>query len=355
MPDLSPLTELHDEWGARWSAAPDGMRVVRDYGDPAAERKAVTGGCGLFELTHLDYLFLFGADRQRFLHGLTTCDIKSLEPGEGVYGFFTDSKGKVLADVVVLAFERQLRLGLPHGKAPSLLQHLEKYIITDRVQIESRVGALAISLLGPAARSLLEEWLGTGLPGKAWGQAVLALEGIPLTVMHNGRAWCGGFTVWLPLEHAEELIRSLVDRRGEVMPVGWNAFDSLRLEQGVPRFGVDFGPDCFPQETGLEEEAVRYEKGCYLGQEIVARIHYRGQANRVMTRVGIEAGEMPAVGAPLSESGREAGRLGTVVATDPGDDTFRAFALIHRRASEPGTSLSLLDGRTATVIDALSR
>lgn len=352
------MAELEDGWGARWGLSFEGWKVVRDYGNPGAERQALANGCGIFMGSRHDRLDLAGADRQRFLHGLTTCDVKALAPGRGAYGFFTDSKGKVMADVLVLALTDRLRLELLPDSSSFIQEHMQKYIIADRVEMERRDEELAVSILGPNSESFLKQRLGLSLPQEAWGHASLTLDVCPVAVIRNGHPWCTGFTVWMPRLQAVDLVRKLVGDGASAVPVGWDAVDALRVERGVPRFGPDFGVDCFPQETGLENEAVSYEKGCYLGQEIVARIHYRGQANRVMTRVSIEGGEMPAIGTPVSEGGREAGRLGTVVsASEPGGPGFgglRAFALIQRRASEPGTSLSLPDGRTATVIDALS-
>jgi folate-binding protein YgfZ len=118
----------------------------------------------------------------------------------------------------------------------------------------------------------------------------------------------------------------------------------------VPRFGPDFGPDHLPQETGLEARAVSYEKGCYLGQEIVARIHYRGGVNKALRGLDLGAAPPPAAGAGVLHDGRPAGRLGTAVASPVLGRTV-ALAILHQRAGEAGTVVEVVGGGPATVRD----
>ena len=140
----------------------------------------------------------------------------------------------------------------------------------------------------------------------------------------------------------------MIDRLVEegARQVSLEALEILRAEAGIPRFGQDFGPDNFPQETGIEE-AVSYTKGCYLGQEVVARIHYRGGVQKLLRGLVFEQGE-PRVDAALLHDGREAGRATTVVRSPALDRTI-GLAILHRRAAEPGTRLEVEGGGTAEV------
>ncbi|HKI85811.1 MAG TPA: hypothetical protein VKA53_03600, partial [Thermoanaerobaculia bacterium] len=321
----SPVSTILEEWGARWTGPVNGSRSLADFGDPGAEARALRETCGIFTSTGQGHLVLDGPDRQRFLHGLMTCEVKALAPGEGAYGFFSDSKGKVLADGVVLAYEKRLEIALPSEEAEPIREHVKKYIIADRVEVENGQERIAVSVFGPKGAEILATRFGEPLPVDPWRHRSYPVDAETVTLLKNGQARCEGYTLWIPKSLAVGLLRELRGLSASLVPVGDRAVDAMRVDLGVPRFGPDFGGDCFPQETGLEDEAVSYEKGCYLGQEIVARIHYRGQSPRVMARVAIEAGDAPAVGTALSAGGREAGRLGTVVPTSgPGEDGFRA-------------------------------
>ena len=130
--------------------------------------------------------------------------------------------------------------------------------------------------------------------------------------------------------------------------MGSEALEILRVEAGIPRFGRDFGPDNFPQETGADE-AVSYTKGCYLGQEVVARIHYRGGVQKTLRGLVFE-GTAPAPGTPLLFEGREVGTVTTVVESIALGRPA-GLAILHRRGAEPGTRLDLPEGSTAEVRD----
>jgi folate-binding protein YgfZ len=132
------------------------------------------------------------------------------------------------------------------------------------------------------------------------------------------------------------------------------ALEQLRVEAGVPAFGADFDEQHFPQETGLESQAVSYTKGCYLGQEIVARIHYRGKANHALRQLRFDAGPPPPGGTPpggtrLLFDGQEVGRVGSAVAPLDGGAPV-GLAVLHRKGGEPGTRLEVEGFGTAEVL-----
>jgi folate-binding protein YgfZ len=134
--------------------------------------------------------------------------------------------------------------------------------------------------------------------------------------------------------------------------VGIAALEARRVELGVPRFGRDFGPEHFPQETGLGEQAVSYTKGCYLGQEVIARIHYRGQANRLLRGLRLPPGttvDAVADGAELRYEGRPVGTLSSAVRS-PALGAPVALAIVHRRGAEPGTRVEVEGGGAAEVV-----
>lgn len=315
--------------------------------DSTAEREALLAGAALVERPAAGRLRLAGADRLRFLNGLVTCEVKGLAEGEGVYGFVTSLQGRILADVVVLAVADELWLEVPAGEEEAAVAtHLGKYLIADRVEIAS-LDAEVVTLAGPGVATLLEASLGRGsLPSEPWSHRPAALAGAPGRVVRRGIAPVETFDLWLQ-PGAGSAVHAHLQAEGAV-PAGAEAWDVLRVERGIPAFGRDFGPDNFPQETGLGEQAVSYDKGCYLGQEIVARIHYRGGVNKSLRGLRFPGLDTPPpTGTELLAEGRPAGTVGTS-ALSP-DHGPIALAILHNRANAPGTILDLPSGATAEV------
>ncbi len=307
------------------------------------EVRALREGCGLVDLSpRVGRIEMLGPDRLRFLNAYVTCDVKTLAPGDGAYGFLTSHQGRILADLVALAFEDRLWLQVPAGEEETVSNHLKKYLLADRVEIRSLDDMTPLGLIGPRATEALD---GAGLPPPGdWRHLRSRVHGTEVELQRAGRLGAEAWTLWVSASIARPLMESLREVPG-VAPVGLEALEILRTEAGIPRFGPDFGPENFPQETGAEE-AVSYTKGCYLGQEVVARIHYRGGVQKVLRSLRFE-GRVPETGALLLHEGREAGKVGTVVRS-PGLGSI-GLAILHRRAAEPGTRLELPDGGTAEV------
>ena len=306
--------------------------------------RALREGCGLMDRAAAGRLELLGADRQRFLNAYITCDVKGLAPGEGACGFFTSSQGRILSDAVVLAHPDRLWVEVAPGRGGPIAEHLRKYILADRVEVRGLDDMLPLGLIGPRAAEALETV--EGLPDGPWRHARVKVHGTEVELQKGARPALWAYTLWVSASIAPHVIERLLEQDG-VWPVGPEALDILRAEEGIPRFGVDFGPDNFPQETGIEE-AVSYTKGCYLGQEVVARIHYRGGVQKVLRKLAFE-GEPPASGAALLHDGREAGAATTVVRSIAEGRTI-GLAILHRRAAEPGTRLEVAGGGTAEVL-----
>lgn len=330
----SPLTDLHATLGARFTSLA-GRPAVAGYGPLAAEVRALREGAALVDRSWMDRLALGGEDRLRFLSGLVTCAVKELAPGEGTYGFFTSAQGRILADAVILALEKSLWLELPPGTGDTVAAHLAKYAVMDRVEVApleewtplAVAGARCEEVLAPLAR----------LPAEPWSHREAEVLGIGVRLVRRPLAGLPAFTLWAPAGAARELAEGLLALEG-LTAAGLEAVEALRVAAGIPAFGCDFGPDHFPQESGLEAAAVSYTKGCYLGQEVVARIHYRGGVNRLPRRLLFAGEAPPEPGIRLLLEGTEVGRLGSA-ALAPGTGRPVGIAVVHRRGAEPGTRL----------------
>lgn len=342
------LRDWHRGRGARFESSSD-CGIIADYGDAAAEYQALVEGAAVHHDARRRRLELRGEDRVRFLGGLVTCELRQLGPGDGAYGFLTDVKGRVLAECVVRSLADRLLVELAGVVDPAEVEaHLRRYLVADRVEIEPDDGMVPLVLMGPRAGEAVGD--ACAMPSgelRRWGHAAARLGGVEVVVARDEHRGTASWIAWLPASVAVDVAEDLVERRG-LCPAGATAVELVRVEAAIPAFGVDFGPENLPQETGLEEEAVSYEKGCYLGQEIVSRLHYRGQTARRMCRLEIEGSEVPGPG-PLFHEGREAGRLTSAVAS-PRFGGPVGLGVLQRRV-ESGSRVETAGGISVSVHD----
>src|ERR1700688_570020 len=349
--------------GAGGAAGAVGTAGAGEAGRPgrlAEEYAAIRRGCGLAARSPAagaDTMEMIGPDRHRFLNAYVTCEVKGLAVGQGTYGFFTSAQGRILADVVVLAHADRFWLELPPGRLEPIAEHLRKYLIADRVEMRPLAGLLPLTLAGPGAAAGLagaEIAPGFELPREPWAHARAVVSGVEVAVQRTERLGVPALTLWVPAAQVEPLRERLLTgpgldgSRGLVrpVPVGREALEVVRTEAGLPRFGQDFGPQNFPQETGATEAAVSFTKGCYLGQEVVARIHYRGGVQKTLCGLVFDGPALPAPGTALLLEGREEGTLGTA-----GHSIALArpigLAILHRHAAAPGSRVQLAGGGDA--------
>lgn len=337
------------------SSAPDRHgRLAGAGGSVADEYRALREACGLIERSWVAGLEIRGADRVRFLNGFVTCDVQSLAPGHGTYGFVTQIKGRVIADLVVLKLEDRLWLELQEATGEEIAAHLRKYVIADQVGIEPLDATTALTLIGPRAFEVLGEV--EAPPEGPYGHRRVTLRGHEVLLLREGELRVPVWTLWTAASMAAALSEELL-RRGEAQglrPVGRRAFEILRVEAGRPLFGQDFGPENFPQELAPGQavplEAVSYTKGCYLGQEVVARIHHRGGVRRVLRGLVFAPGISDPTGKQVLCEGREAGVVTSAV-DSPSCGRILGLAILHQRAAEPGGRVGIEGGGEAEVVE----
>ena len=318
--------------GAVPGTTADGLAAAARYGDREAEDEALRRACGLVDRLWVEHLELGGEDRARFLNGMVTADVKRLAPGGGLFAFFTNAQGRALAEVRVEAHSDRLLLELPAGCAGPISEHLQRYVVADRVELALRPGLRALALVGPRAEAVAAR-LGLPLPApERWSHAVADWRGSELILAREARL--GGPAICLRVHEtaAHDLARELLDAAaGEAAaPAGFEAAEALRVEAGCSRFGPDFGAERFPQEVGAEE-ALDFEKGCYLGQEVIARIHYRGRVNHRLCGLRLAGESLPAPASLVAVDGDEVGRSGTAASSLALGAI--ALAVLHRRAA----------------------
>jgi len=329
--------------------------VMRDtpyplhFGDTGREYRLARAGCGVAAPFGSAMLTMNGEDRVRFLQGLVTCDVQAMEKGQTAYGYFTSAQGKVLADVVVLAGEDRLDLVVPSSVADELVEHAHKYVIMDRVEVRRRDDLGVLLLIGPRSGDALRQ---TGIQMGSSSGSIEHGEGFCLGVdvqwATDRRRGVAAWALWAEVDRLPGLFQELA-ATAAISPVGEEALEVLRVEAGIPRFGKEFDPQALPQEIG-NEAAISYSKGCYLGQEVVARIHYRGKVNRMLRGLLLSGPPVPSGTELLAqEEDRAVGSLGSCVVS-PRAERSIGLALLHHRGGEPGAKLRLPGGETAEAV-----
>ena len=313
------------------------MSIVAD--SLIADHRALTEGCGLVDRAGRGRLALTGPDAKAFLHGQITQDVEGLEPGRGAYAAFLTPKGKMLGDLRVLDVGDELLLSCERVALQELFNMIRRYKLGSDVELHKRTLEMGeLSLIGPDARRIA----GAGSLGDAeHDNARAEIGGHPVVLVSTDV----GVDVFCDAE-ATDGVRGALLAAGAA-EVGEAAAEVVRIESGRPRYGVDLDANVIPQEAGLNERAVSFTKGCYVGQETVARLFYRGKPNRHLR--GLKLSAPAAAGTPLLLGGKEVGRL-TSVADSPAHGPI-GLALVRRQA-EPGATLAAGDGDvTAEVVE----
>lgn len=310
---------------------------------------ALTTTAGFVTLDGWTTVRVGGADRATFLHNMCTADVRALAAGQGVEAFFTDVKGKIVAHTIILAGEREHWLiGVP-GQAARLIAHLDRYIIREDVQLADISDELAWTLVaGPECAAAVEKLTGpiaTNL-GPAWAHRDAQNAGVDVRMVRCPQPWSGGLLVACPVGAVDSLHDKL--RSVDVVSVGETAWQALRVESGWPLLDVDFDGTNLPQEVGRDAAAINFRKGCYLGQETVARIDALGHVNKRVSTVRVDGGEPPTVGAELLADGQVVGHV-TSATWSPRLGATLALAMVRRGHNDPGARLEC-GGQAAEVI-----
>ncbi len=303
-----------------------------------AQYRQLREECGLLDRSARGKLLLSGPDAAEYLQGQLTNDVEALAPGEGCYAALLDRKGHMQADMRVLRTgQEELWIDTEPEALEAARRHLETYRIGRDVEVADLTAERAIlSLIGP--RSV--EIAGTAALPEHFCERV-TVGGVDSLAVGTG----GGLDLIAAATDADRL-RGTLTAAGAV-EVGPGAAEVLRIEAGRPRFGTEMSGETMPAEAGIVEDAVSFTKGCYIGQEPVARLHYKGRPNRHLR--GLRLSASVEAGASLRLGGKEVGRVGSACVS-PARGPI-ALAIVRREA-EPGTELAVgEDGVTARVVD----
>ena len=287
---------------------------------------SLTKIAGLLDLSNRSRLCLLGADRAKFLHGQVTNDINGLAEHTGCYAALVNAKGKMESDLFAYRLADEILLDFEPDLADAVRARLESFIIAEDVEVADVAPHFGLlSVQGPKAAEALAA-LELPAPESEFSLAKTADE---IFVVNQPRLGSVGFDLFVPVDAAENLKSRLAGHAPLCSEV---TFEKARVLATIPRFGKDFTSDNLAPEGGIEARAISYAKGCYIGQEIIARIRTRGKVNRILR--GLRLDGAAAEGDPVFLGEKQIGKLSSVISAPDA-----ALAIIHRDAAESGTAL----------------
>ncbi len=357
------LHEIHRSLGAHFTQVLE-WEVPSHYGDAWEEHLAVRKKAGIVDLSYRGLIRVTGADRAKFLQGLITNDVMALTEGQGLYAAILNPKGRMLADLKIYAVHEAFLVDQDREITDKTTQILNRYKLISKATMEDLTDSLVhLAIYGPSANPLLEKVLGTTLPKSLefssirieWhGQQVYAIQS-----MYTGEQ---GYDLMVPAQESGALWMEILDAGSGfgIKPVGLEALEGLRIEAGIPRYGIDMDENTFPPEAGLEEKAISYTKGCYVGQETIARIKTYGQVHRKLMGLILQGspstmGTLPHRDDKVFKDEEEIGFV-TSSAYSPILNQNIALGYIRRKAIQPDLQVTVVSSKdgiktSAKVVD----
>jgi glycine cleavage system T protein len=344
----SPLNDYHVSQGATL-AEYHGAIVPARFTDPAVEHRAVRAASGVFDFSFRGKFRMKGRDHARLLQRLVSNDVKKLTLGQGTYATLLNAQGHIVVDLRLYCAEDSFLADTDADLRDKAIQSFRRYIVADQVEIEP-LDLFALGFQGPSARPLLEKTLHIDLPEmREFDHFASNYAGFPIRVVRATSTGEEGYEVWVGAAGMEAVWGAACGQAPTygTLPCGSEALESLRIEAGIPRYGQELGEDVIPLEAGLWN-ALSFNKGCYVGQEIVERARSRGHVNWKLMGLIVNAREAPQPGEKLVNEGRAVGEV-TSSCLSPTFGNTLALAYLRREVAEPGAKLTFASGVTAEV------
>lgn len=321
--------------------------ILANAGPVELEYAAIRSGCGIFDANHRGTLLVRGGERRDFLNRMLTAELKDLEAGRSAEAFWLNRKGRIDADLRLAERGDAVLAELDIHSAASAAESLGRFLVAEDAEVADVSEEFQhLWLLGPRTPEVVEAAAGT--PPPATGRcAVVSIAGVECLLSALGWTGDAGGVLVVPREQVGAVWDALLAAGGrgrQVRPTGWLAFNVARIESGTPLFNVDFGPDNLPHESGVLRHRVSFTKGCYLGQEVVARMESLGKPKQVLVGLRLEGDALPVAGGQVfSIEGDAMGPcIGGVTSSTPSPMLGAApiaFAMVKSAFAAPGTTL----------------
>jgi folate-binding protein YgfZ len=329
-----------------------GATTAARFADPQLELAALLGGCGIYDLGFRGRISLAGGDRTRWLNGMVTNNIRDLALGRGVYAFLLNPQGRILGDMSAYNLGETIVVETDRSQVEKIVATFDHYIIMDDVEVtDISEKQTTLGLAGPKSRAILNA-AGIEVPEMQPLQMITPRCNcdcgcVSCTVVRGEDEHHESYEIWLAPQDVYKTWHPLL--AAGATPVGSEALEMHRVAAGIPIYGIDIRERDLPEETE-QMRALNFNKGCYVGQEIVERIRSRGNVHRKFTGFVVEGGGAIAVGAKIISGEKEVGEV-TSVATLPAPSGHRTIALgyIRREVGVPGREVTIGTAK-ATVI-----
>jgi folate-binding protein YgfZ len=350
----NPLYDLHEQASAEFQSYAQ-LSIVSTFGEPQAEYAAIHKGAALMDQPFRGFLELAGKDRHLFLNNLVTNQVwdketkAGLPSGQGVYAFFLNTKGRVVADMNVLEIGESLLLEMDARHVEPTRIAFEKFCFAEKVTLQSAVGKRhQLAVHGPSAAHVL----GLTDPLAPMQSRAVRLFDIEVIIWRDDPTGHPGYQIIVDTSSAQTLWTKFREAFGEatgigkrpLRPIGWAAFNATRIEAGRPFFGIDFDETVLPAETGQLSRAVSFTKGCYLGQEVVARMHARNVVARQIVGIRMNDDSLPLAGSRIfapDGSGNQIGGITSSTVSPILSNASICLGIVKRAFAEPGSVVQI--------------
>jgi folate-binding protein YgfZ len=352
--------------------------ILATLGEIELEYAAIRRSAAIFDAPHRGTLIISGGERRDFLNRMLTQDLRSLPAGAVAAAFWLNRKGRIDADLLLAELGEEIIIDLDVTTAEATAKALDSFVFGEDVQVRDSTSELQrIQVHGPAALDLVQHALGVGahnskhgtgrsddlthpptpsLPGRGSEGAseparggmpnhsavTINYCGAPITIIRHDIAGEPGLHLTMQREHVERCWHALVD--AQARPIGWYALNIARIEAGTPIFNIDFGPNNLPHETAIVDQRVSFKKGCYIGQEIVARMQNLGAPKQKLTGLSMKSDHLPVAGAAVFEIAEDkpGDRIGVVTSSTISPMCSAqpiAFAMLRTQHTAPGSAV----------------
>jgi folate-binding protein YgfZ len=327
----------------------DGRKLVAAYSDVRAEFAALRSHAGLYDLARRSKIVLTGSDRVRWLNGMITNNVRDLALNFGVYAFLLNPQGRIQADLYAYNRGEYLLVDTAESQSQKMLSIFDHYIIMDDVEVTNAAESLtAIGIAGPKASDVLTA---AGIETRHLEPLQVhdaSWQDLGISVVRGDNEAVASYELWLAPSAMERVWAGLV--KAGALPVGSQACELLRIAAGIPLYGQDITERDLPQETE-QARALHFNKGCYVGQEIVERIHSRGNVHRMFTGFVLQ-GEKPEPGTKVQVDTKDVGEI-TSVATVPVKEKECTVALGYIRREHGTAGKEVLIGASKAIVSKL--
>lgn len=307
---INPLQAMHEQAEAEFLPYGPDVRIVESFGEVEAEYAAIRKGASLMDSPHRGVVILTGKDRLSFLHNKVTNDTNGLAPGKGCYAYLLNLKGRIIMDMNILQMEEATLIEMDQRLTGEFVSVMEKYIFTEDVRVlngSEQLGRLTV--IGPRGGEFLGKVTDGGVATltENFSHVKRTIGKAAVTVFRNDLCGELQFELIVPRDQLVELWQILQEAGADdLRAIGWSAFNTARIEAGTPLYGIDMTDNYLPMETGpWYLRGVAVTKGCYLGQEIVARMHAHKTVARLLVGLKVSGEKLPMAGTEVLGEGSQ--------------------------------------------------